>query len=84
MKLRAAIEELKPFADRPAELAEQLKTRAPELAQILRGVLGPNAVLNRFAWETIALLSDQAIADASVMPYDEQRFKFLRGIVERC
>ena len=57
-KLRAAIEELKPFADRPDELAEQLKKRAPALAQILRGVLGPNAVLNRFG----RLFSDERIA----------------------
>ena len=58
MKLRATIEELEPFADQPDELAEQLKTRAPALAQILRSVRGPNAVLNRFG----RLFSEERIA----------------------
>ena len=47
-KLRAAIEELKPFADRPDKFVEQLKARAPKLTEILHGAFGSNAVLNRF------------------------------------
>lgn len=33
--------------------------------------------------DTARLLSESAINDASTMPYDEKRFKFLRGIIER-
>lgn len=55
VKLR---EELGPFMDQPEELAEQLKTHAPELADILRGARGPNAVLNRFG----RLFSEERIA----------------------
>ena len=36
-----------------------------------------------FVRKTRMLFSGQAIVDASVMPYDKQRFEFLRGIVER-
>ena len=57
-KLQATISELKPFEDRLDELAEQLKKRAPALAQILRGVDGPNVELNRFG----RLFSEQRIA----------------------
>ena len=60
VKRRAAIEELKPFADRPDELAEQLKTRAPELAEILRSARSPHAVLHRFG----RLFSDERISRA--------------------
>ena len=35
-----------------------------------------------FVQETLMLLSDHKIVDASVMAYDKQRFEFLRGIVE--
>lgn len=57
-KLRATIKELEPFANRPDELAEQLKKRAPALAEILRGFRGPNTVLGRFG----RLFSDERIA----------------------
>ena len=57
-KLQATISELEPFADRSDELAEELKKRAPALAQILRGVDGPNVELNRFG----RLFSEQRIA----------------------
>ena len=57
-ELRETIEELQPFEKQPDRLVEELKKRAPELAKILHGVLGPNARLNRFG----RLFSDERIA----------------------
>ena len=57
-KLRAAVDDLKPFEDQPDKLAEELKKRAPALAKILQATRGPHTELHRFG----RLFSEERIA----------------------
>ncbi|MCP5368721.1 MAG: hypothetical protein H6906_14525, partial [Hyphomicrobiales bacterium] len=79
VKLRATIKELGSHANRPEGLAEELKKRAPELAKILRGALGPNAEMHRFG----RLFSDQRIAGLDFLAeHDEWYDAELRSLFQ--